>query len=152
VAAAVSAPVEAAPASWTADAWIFASLVGDGSTTLRELLWRADYLNHAIPTAVEIRSALRHLHARGLVAVRGRAVRLTTPGREIHKAAFRSRRGLFSIVRDVDRMIRSSPLPRGARARPDLTFVSAAALGRAYAEYAAAARALRKRRPRSGRR
>jgi hypothetical protein len=127
--------------SWTNDAWIFASLVGTGRTTLTEQLWRADAINHAVPTAAEIRTSLRHLHARGLVTVRGRTIGLSARGRRLHAAVFRRKGGLFSIVANVDTALATSSLPRRAPVPPALAFVTASAVHRAYVEYAAAASA-----------
>jgi hypothetical protein len=58
------------------DAWIFTALAGDAQvTTLGELVAAADYLNHSIPSASEVRSALVRLAARRLASSSGRAGR-----------------------------------------------------------------------------
>ena len=128
----------AAAAPSTGDAWIFASLAARGATTLAQLVARADMLNHAIPTVAEIRSALRVLHARGLVTVAGRAIRLTRPGRAVQASGLARRGGLFSIVENMQKALRSPRFGRApAAGRLNLAFVTRAALDRAYAQYAA---------------
>jgi hypothetical protein len=123
--------------SWT-DAWIFASLEAEGSrgTTLTTLIARADMLNHAIPTAAEIRLALRHLYAHGLVDVDGRTIRVAPPGRRIYANGLARRGGLFSIVDNMEKALRSPRFKHKGIARPaDLSFVTAKALAQAWAAY-----------------
>jgi hypothetical protein len=94
--------------SWT-DAWIFASLSARGATTLPDLVARADMLNHAIPTAVEIHAALRALYREGLVTARRLPVALTARGRRIQADGLARRGGLFAIVDNMLKALRLLP-------------------------------------------
>ena len=104
--------------SW-ADAWIFASIGGGGgrargaAAARTDLIARADMLNHAIPTDAEITGALGRLAARGLVAVRGEAIGLTALGRRVQADGLARRGGLFSIVDNMHKALRSPKLRRG---------------------------------------
>jgi hypothetical protein len=121
------------------DAWIFASLAGGGTgraTTLAQLVAAADVLNRALPTPDEVRSALGRLAARGLVARRGRSITLTALGRQVQSDGRARRGGLFSIVDNMRRAIRS-PRHRAPplAAPPAFPFVTDAAMARACAAY-----------------
>jgi hypothetical protein len=101
--------------SWT-DAWIFASLAGTrarGATARANLIARADMLNHAIPTDAESTGALDRLAARGLVAVRGKTIALTALGRRVQADGLARRGGLFSIVDNMHKALRSPKFRRG---------------------------------------
>ena len=119
------------------DAWIFASIAaGRRATTLADLVVGADSLNHAIPSAVEVRSALVRLAARRLVVARGQALSLSALGRRVHADGRARRGGLFSIVDNMRRAMRS---PRH-RTEPDtapprFAFVTDAAMARAAAAH-----------------
>ncbi|MBN1606740.1 MAG: hypothetical protein JW940_08905 [Polyangiaceae bacterium] len=76
-------------------------------TTLTELIARADGLNHAIPTTDEIVSALQRLYRHGLVVAAGHAIALTDLGRQIHANGWARRGGLFSVVDNMQRALRS---------------------------------------------
>ncbi|HEU0131583.1 MAG TPA: hypothetical protein VFQ85_11410 [Mycobacteriales bacterium] len=71
--------------AWTgSDAWLLASLAlaGDGAR-LGALVAAADHLDHAVPTAGEVRTALARLAGSGLVTVAdGPVLALTPRGRE----------------------------------------------------------------------
>jgi hypothetical protein len=120
------------------EAWMLASAEAseDGAATLGGLIARADVLNHAIPSASEIRSALERLSVRGLVRRRGRAVQLTQLGRDVLANAYARRGGLFAIVGNVQKALGSPKfrLERAAR-RVSFGFVTEAAVARAYAAY-----------------
>lgn len=119
-------------------AWIFASLRPAGRTPLTELVARADFLNHAIPTAAEIRAALERLFGLGLVDARDRAVVLTALGRRVHADGLGRRGGPFAVVENMRKALRS---PRHAlveeprAARPPFRFVTEASVAKAYAAY-----------------
>jgi hypothetical protein len=66
-------------------------------------------LNHAIPTATEIRAALRALHREGLVTTRRLPAALTALGRRVQADGLARRGGLFSIVDNVLKALRAVP-------------------------------------------
>jgi hypothetical protein len=119
------------------DAWIFAALVGDAPvTTLAELVAAADYLNHSIPSASEVRSALVRLAARRLIVPRGKSIALTALGRTVYADGRARRGGLFSLVDNMRKAIKA-PRYRCERLAkpPKFALVTDAAIARAYAEY-----------------
>jgi hypothetical protein len=126
--------------TWT-DAWVFASLCGGTDeqqelTTLTELIARADGLNHAIPTTDEIVSALHRLHRHGLVVAAGHAIALTDLGRQVHANGWARRGGLFSVVDNMQRALRSPRFEhRVVTECLDLSFVDDDALARAHEAY-----------------
>ena len=64
------------------DAWILLS-VSAGGSTLRDVIAAADWINHAIPTAQELRTSLGRLRVWGLVERRGERFALTSAGGEM---------------------------------------------------------------------
>jgi hypothetical protein len=122
------------------EAWIFASLKDDGSpTTLAELIAAADMLNHAIPTAAEVRSALAWLASRGWVVPEGEAIALTPRGREVAASGRGRRGGLFAIADNMGKAMRSPRFRNDpvVAAPPAFPFVTDAAVTRACGNGAA---------------
>jgi hypothetical protein len=119
------------------DAWIFTALAGDAEvTTLGELIAAADYLNHSIPSASEVRSALVRLAARRLVVPRGESIALTALGRTVYADGRARRGGLFSLVDNMRKAIESPRHQCEQLAKPPkFALVTDAAIARAYAEY-----------------
>ncbi len=78
-------PSEKGPSrfAWS-DAWVLWSIATSAgpSTTLRQLIAAADYINHAVPTYDELAGALRRLEASGCVERGGRGYRATPLVRE----------------------------------------------------------------------
>lgn len=125
------------PAFTWEDGWIFASLTGGkASSNLVDIVAAADVLNHAIPTAQELRAALRRLHAGGLVTIRARTVGLTPHGLRVYADGIKRRGGLFSVV---DNMVKALNLPRHrlppSPEKANVSFVTAPLIARSHAEY-----------------
>jgi hypothetical protein len=83
-----------------------------GRHSLRDVIATADYINHAIPTDLEVRISVGRLSAAGLLAIDGDKLGLTPNGRELFKG---KRSGSVYDARDRLRVdLRQIPVPSAA--------------------------------------
>ena len=93
-------------ATWSeSDAWVFSSIEGTGPDDgyrLREIIAKADGINHAILTEAEFTRAVPRLLAAGLIGTDVEADRywLTAAGRAMYRQRMK-RRGLFGWIEAV---------------------------------------------------
>ena len=68
------------------DAWIFLSInTTEDGTSLEDLIAKADYINHAIPSKDEIEGAVTRLSTAGLVRFENSKFILTDSGKEVYE-------------------------------------------------------------------
>lgn len=108
------------------DAWVFAAIEGTGgvdSSSLVQIVAKADAINHAIVTEAEFTQAMGRLVTVGLIGARAEADRYwhTEAGRVLYRDAMK-RRGLFGWIDAISPALRrlgepqesSWSLPAGA--------------------------------------
>ncbi len=96
------------------DAWIFISMAfyqGEASTSLRDLIATADYINHAIPTDEEIEGAINRLSSAGLVIVQEGHFHLSPAGRIILQEFHGKRTSLLKMWELVEKQLESMEFP-----------------------------------------
>ena len=96
----------------SSDVWIFLSLSkSNEGTTLGSLIAKADWINHAIPTAEEIEGAVNRLSAAGLVKFEGQIFFLTESGRALYEE-FHDRKGsMLTLWEKLEKHLNQSDFP-----------------------------------------
>lgn len=95
-----------------ADAWIFLSLnkIEEG-TSLEDLIAKADWINHAIPTEEEVEGAITRLSKAGLVHFRSAKFFLTDSGKELYEYIYGKRGSMLTLWGKLEKHLNKSDFP-----------------------------------------
>jgi hypothetical protein len=94
------------------DAWIFLSLNNvEGGTSLEDLIAKADWINHAIPTEAEVEGAINRLAKAGLVDFQNSNLFLTHAGKELHEYIHSQGRSVLKLWERLEKHLNTASFP-----------------------------------------
>jgi hypothetical protein len=95
-----------------ADAWTFLSLSNiETGTSLEDLIAKADWINHAIPTEEEVEGAITRLSKAGLVQFRSAKLFLTDSGKELYEYIYGQRGSMLTLWGKLEKHLNKSDFP-----------------------------------------
>lgn len=113
-------PIKRMGAFTSTDAWIMLSLLlgpADSGSTLRELIATADYINHAVPTYVELADSLQRLRQAGCVIKQADRYCATPAIRSAYAQVTRPRRAISQDWQDVERILQTTAVTKPSTCR-----------------------------------
>lgn len=94
------------------DAWIFLSLNNvEGGTPLEDLIAKADWINHSIPTVDEVEDAINRLSKAGLVSFDNTNLILTDSGKELCEYIHSKRGSMLTLWGKLEKHLNKCDFP-----------------------------------------
>ena len=94
------------------DAWIFLSINNiEGGTSLEDLIAKADWINHAIPSEEEVEGAVNRLSKAGLVRFQNAKFIFSDSGKELYEYVYSKKGSMLTLWDKLEKLLNKSSFP-----------------------------------------